>query len=127
MSARKTKGRNSKRTESRPIDAGESRSAVALTVVWMLTLMSTTVALVMTAIAWLVVLAFPVAAGRAHPLGFLPGLLVFVAATTGSLCLLLALLVHRVRQIPPPLAITVAAALIGVAPLVTIAILAFLG
>jgi len=93
----------------------------------MLTLMSTTVALALALIASGVVLMIPVAEGRTHPLAFMPNLLIFVAGMTGLLCLVLTLVAHRVRATPPPRAITIAAALIGVAPLVTIAVLAIRG
>jgi hypothetical protein len=93
----------------------------------MLTLMSTTVAFVLALITWAVMLLLPVAEDAIHPLAFFPSLLIFVAGTTGFLCLGLTVLAHRVRSAPPPRAITVAAALIGVAPLVTIAILALRG
>ena len=100
---------------------------MAVTVAWMLTLMSTTVALALAILAWGVMLAFPAARGTPHPIGFFPDLLIFVAATTGTLCLGLTLIANRVRSTPPPRAINIAAALIGIAPLVTIAILALRG
>lgn len=111
----------------RPVDEGESRAAVALTVGWMLTLMSTTVALAMALVIGIALLAFPVPAGAPQPLGFLPGLLLFVAAGTGLLCLILTPLIHRVRRAPPPRVITIAAALIGTAPWVTIVVLSLRG
>ena len=110
-----------------PIDADESRAAVALTVAWMLTLLSTAAALVVAIAAWVLMLAFPAAAGQVHPLGSLPGTLTFVAAATGVLCLILTVAANRARKSPAPRAITIAAALIGTAPLVVIAILAVRG
>lgn len=105
------------------MDANESRAAVALTVAWMLTLLSTAAAMVTAACAWGLTLAMPAAPGAPHPLGLLPGLLIFVACATGILCLILTPLIHRVRVSPAPQSISIAAVLIGIAPLVTIAIL----
>jgi hypothetical protein len=110
-----------------PIDADESRAAVALTVAWMLTLLSTTAALAVALLARAVVLIFPVAEGQGHPLGLMPGTLTFVAAATGILCLILTVAANRARKTRAPQAITIAAALIGTAPLVIIAILAVRG
>jgi hypothetical protein len=107
------------------IDADESRAAVALTVAWMLTLLSTAAAMIVAASAWLLMLAFPVAAGQGHPLASLPGTLTFVAAATGILCLILTYFVHRVRKSPAPRTITIAAVLIGAVPWATIAVLSF--
>jgi hypothetical protein len=110
-----------------PIDADESRAAVALTVAWMLTLLSTAAALVVAGAAWGLMLAFPPPAGQGHPLGLFPGTLTFVAAATGALCLILTFVATRVRKSPAPLAITIAAVLIGAAPWITIVALALRG
>ena len=127
MAAHKSNRRTSKPSVARGADEGESRAAVAVTVAWMLTLMSTMVAFVLALFGWGAMAIFPVAEDAAHPLAFLPNLLIFVAGTTGLLCLGLTLVAHRVRSTPPPRAITIAAALVGVAPLVTIAILSIRG
>jgi hypothetical protein len=110
-----------------PIDANESRAAVALTVAWMLTLLSTAAAMIVAVLAWSLMLAFPVAAGQGHPLASLPGTLTFVSAATGILCLILTYFVNRVRKSPAPRAITIAAVLIGAVPWATIAVLSFRG
>jgi hypothetical protein len=107
-------------------DASESRGAVALTVAWMLSCASTAVAMFVVLALWLVSLAFPFAGPRAHPLVVVAGMLLFVALATGLLCLLLTLLAYRVRKGPPPLAIGAAAVLIGLAPVVTLIVLALL-
>lgn len=104
-------------------DAGESRGAVALTVAWMLTCMSTAVALLVVVAARLLLAAVPAEARDAHPLATVGGVILMVAMTTGTLCLLLTPLAYRVRRSPPPQQITIAAVIIGVAPLVTFAIL----
>lgn len=123
MAAKKPK----KRAAPLPIDADESRAAVALTVAWMLTLLSTAAAMIVATSAWALMLAFPPPAGQGHPLESLPGTLTFVAAATGVLCLILTVAANRARKSPAPRAITIAAALIGTVPLVIIAILAVRG
>jgi hypothetical protein len=101
-------------------DAGESRAAVALTVVWMLTCMSTAVGLVLVLVLRLLMAQFPVAAGGVHPLGQMAAVLLFVTIATGLLCLVFTPLAIRVRQTPPPRSITIAAVIIGLLPIVVI-------
>ena len=100
---------------------------MALTVAWMLTLLSTAAAMSVAMLAWAAVLAFPLAGEQGHPLAALPGTLTFVAAATGVLCLVLTFFANRVRKTPAPRTITIAAILIGVAPWATIALLALRG
>jgi hypothetical protein len=109
--------------QPRQFDEGESRSAVALTVVWMLTCMSTAVGCFVVLALRLLMLALPVAAGRVHPLNQAAGVLLFVAITTGVLCLALTLLIYRVRAVPPPRPITIGAVAIGIAPIVLLVLL----
>ncbi len=47
-----------------------------------------------------------------------PGLMLFTAAITGAICLLLTPLVYRFRQIPPPTSVTVLAVTVSLLPLV---------
>jgi hypothetical protein len=107
-------------------DAQESRAAVALTVAWMLTCMSTAAAMLLVLALRLLMLAFPAAAGGVHPLQRMAGVFLFVAVLTGALCVALTPLVHRARRAAPPRAITTAAVLIGIAPLVLLAVLTVL-
>jgi hypothetical protein len=104
-------------------DANESRPAVALTVAWMLSCMSTAVGILTVLALRLLMLAFPVAAGADHPLGRVAGILLFVALITGVVCLAFTPLVYRVRTAPPPSPITCGAVLIGLAPIVLLVIL----
>ncbi|HZN36570.1 MAG TPA: hypothetical protein VFB80_22225 [Pirellulaceae bacterium] len=106
-------------------EAGESRGAVALTVAWMLTCTSTAVAMLVVVALWLISLAFPFPGPRPHPLLVVAGLLQFVALFTGLLCLLFTPLAYRVRRTSPPRPITIAAVLIGLAPIVTLLVRAF--
>lgn len=108
-------------------DAGESRAAVALTVAWMLTCMSTIVGLVVVLGLRLLVASFPVAEGGVHPLRQMAAVLLFVTIATGVLCLVFTPLALRVRRTPPPRSITIGAVVIGVLPLVVAAIGAWSG
>jgi hypothetical protein len=64
-----------------------------------------------------------VPAGGDHPLGRIAGVLLFVAMTTGMVCLALTPLVYRIRETPPPRAITVGAVMIGLSPIVVLVVL----
>jgi hypothetical protein len=110
----------------RQFDAAESRSAVALTVVWMLTCMSTAVGSFVVLALRLLMLAFPVAGVRVQPLAQAADVLLFVAIMTGVLCLALTPLVYRVRLAPPPRQITVAAVAIGIAPIIMLIVISLL-
>jgi hypothetical protein len=112
-----------KHREPQP-DEHESRAAVALTVAWMLTCMSTAVGMLVVIALRLLMIAFPVAGGGVHPLGRIAGVLLFVALMTGIVCLGFTPLVHRARHAAPPRAITMGAILIGLSPLVLLIVLA---
>jgi hypothetical protein len=114
---------NSMKNPERLPDEHESRAAVALTVAWMLTCMSTAMGMFVVLALRLLMIAFPVPAGGIHPLARIAGVLLFVALATGFACLLLTPLVHRVRSAAPPRAITVGAVLIGLAPVVLLIVL----
>jgi hypothetical protein len=107
-------------------DEHETRGAVALTIAWMLTCMSTAVAVLLVLALRLLILAFPVAADVVHPLSRIASTFLFVAMATGGLCLLLTPLVLRARLASPPRAITIAALLIAASPFVLLAILSVL-
>jgi NAD/NADP transhydrogenase beta subunit len=100
----------------------ESRAAVALTVAWMLTCLSTAAGLVLVLALRLWMTAFPRAPGGAHPLQQMAAVLLFVTVATGALCLVFTPLAIRVRQTPPPRAITIAAVVIGVLLIVAVVI-----
>jgi len=104
-------------------DANESRPAVALTVAWMLSCMSTAVGMLTILALRLLMLAFPVAVGAEHPLARVSGVLLFVALITGAVCLVFTPLVYRLRKVAPPSPITVSAVMIGIAPVVLLIIL----
>src|SRR5262245_13540093 len=106
-------------------DENESRGAVALTVAWMLTCLSTTAGMLVVVALRLLMLAFPVAAGGVHPLARIAGVFLFIALMTGILCLGFTPLVYRLRQQPPPRAITIGAVLIGLSPFLLLLVLTF--
>jgi hypothetical protein len=95
----------------------EPRSGEALTVFWMLTLVATLAAEGIAAATALVALsrgAFD--EERPSLLAVLPGVMFFTALATGGLCLLLTVLVPRVRREPPPRSIVWIAGIAGAAP-----------
>lgn len=102
----------------------ESRASVAFTVSWMLTVIVTCAALLVAGL----VLLIPRASGMSRDLdrflGFLPGLMMLIAAVTGILCLVLTVAVHRIRSDAPPKMITVIAVFVGVLPLATMLLVA---
>jgi len=111
-----------KQRERQP-DEHESRAAVALTIVWMLTCMSTAVGMFVVLLLRLLMLGFPVAAGGVHPLLRMADMFLFLALVTGVLCLAFTFVVHRIRETAPPRPITIAAVLIGFAPIIAILVL----
>lgn len=116
----KKKGRRRGSTKIRAPQ--ESRAADAVTVAWMLTMLATFVADVLALILWAVVWL----SNRGHvpvEARALPALMLFIAAVTGTLCLLLAPLIYKVRIVPPPRGVTMIAVTVGAAPLVTILLL----
>ena len=117
--------RSMKQREPQP-DERESRAAVALTVAWMLSCLSTAVALFVVLGLRLLMLAFPVAAGGIHPLGRVSGVLLSVAVITGLVCVAFIPLVYRARQFAPPREITIGAVMIGLAPIVFMIVLSLL-
>ncbi len=107
-------------------DERESRGAVALTIAWMLTCLSTAVAMGMVLGLRFLTIAFPVAAGGAHPLGRIADVMLFVGLLTGLLCLLFTPLTLRARQVAPPKSVTAGAVLIGLSPVLLLIVLTLL-
>ena len=107
-------------------DQDESQAAVAVTIAWMLTCMSTAVGLAVVLVLRLLSVLFPVAAGGTHPLSRIEAVLLFVAVITGCLCLTLTPIANRLRHSRPPRAITIGAIVIGAAPLAVLVVLTLL-
>jgi hypothetical protein len=103
----------------------ESRGSVAVTVAWMLTLFLSGVALLIAGLAFVAALSFTLAPAVEKNVVRLAGLMTLIAAVTGLLCLVLTVVVYRVRRDPPPIAITVAAVVVGVFPISLLLFLAW--
>ena len=52
-------------------------------------------------------------------LAMLPRLMLFTGVVSGIVCLILAPISWRIRQVPPPRSVTIVAIVIGVTPLIT--------
>jgi hypothetical protein len=101
----------------------EDRSVLAVTVLWMLTVLSSLAAEVGALSCILAMRLWPVVAGEPDLRKVMTGALLLAASVTGVLSLAMTPLVWRLRPIKPPLAILIAAVLVGIAPLVTLVIL----
>lgn len=102
-------------TEINPA-TGEDRRGEAVTVAWMLTMLATTAS---NALALVTALIMPALAANAERPGLallLPRILLFIAAVTGAVCVVLTPLVYRFRRTPPPEAITAFGLIISVLP-----------
>jgi hypothetical protein len=102
-------------TEINPA-TGEDRRGEAVTVAWMLTMLATTAANVLALVASLVM---PTLVAKAESPGLallLPRILLFIAAVTGAVCVVLTPLVYRFRRTPPPEAITAFGLIISILP-----------
>lgn len=106
----------------------ESRQAEVLTVIWTLTIMATLGAELLLLIAGTLLLLFKqqpqegadeAVKQAVHPFAMIPGVLMFIAALTGLICLLLTPLVYRFREVAPPRVITAVAILASIVPLAT--------
>jgi hypothetical protein len=104
-----------RRKTARPLDAGESRAAIGLTVAWMLSLLATLVAILGTVVAKLLVQGLEVPPDKFGVPALLPGLLQFTGIVTGTLCLLLTAVCYYVRKQAPPTAVMIFAVVAGLA------------
>jgi hypothetical protein len=104
----------------------ESRGGVeALTVFWMLSALATFIAEMVAAAALLATKLWP--DGNASLAALLPGVMLFTALVTGAIGLVLTPLVLRLRHVPPPRGIVVAAVIIGASPWMVAAVWLFRG
>ena len=120
FSVKRSKSSKTRRREQAPAEP-ESRASVALTVAWMLTSFCTAAALFVAAPIWLVSRKLG-PGGPQNPLAAIALVMLMVAALTGLTSLVLTPFALRIRQIPPPGAITIAAVLIGLAPFLALLI-----
>ena len=117
------KGRKTRHKQRpRPAVPRESPAAETLTVAWMVTVMAT----LLGQVAALGIQLYVRLGGaslndmmRAN-VEMIASVLLFVAGVTGLLCLILAPLAYRCRQVPPPWTVTLLAVVIAVIPIVTI-------
>jgi hypothetical protein len=94
----------------------ESRGGEALTVFWMITAMATLVGVAASALAALLRRFWINGEEERFSLTMLPGVLLFTALVTGTLCLILIPIVFRVRREPPPRTVLWTAVLLGFTP-----------
>jgi hypothetical protein len=100
----------------------QDRSAIAVTVVWMLATFSCAAAQVVALVMWLVARSVGIPAGQPNALGVVAGILQMVAMLTGLLVLVLTPFAYRVGHTRPPRLVTIGAIIVALMPLVTIAV-----
>jgi hypothetical protein len=104
----------------RDSQTGEDRRGDAVTVGWMLAMMATAAGDVL---ALLAAIIMPTIALQAEKPGLalaLPQLLLFVAAVTGIVCVLLTPVVYKFRRVPPPPQITGFGLVVSVLPVLAL-------
>lgn len=116
--ARRT-ARDQRRRATAVVDPAlvESQAAEAATVAWMLSVLATLLALLAAGLANWLLQSFGDGGDPGKLLPLLPGILFFTSLVTGMIDLLLLPAIYLVRRIPPPPTITLAAVMIGLAPL----------
>jgi hypothetical protein len=107
---------------ARPSAPAESRSADAATVFWVTSLLATVLAEAAGLAARLVIVLIE----PFEPIALLSNLLLLIAAVTGAICLGMTPVVLRVREVPPPPAITRFAVAASILPIATLALIAAL-
>jgi hypothetical protein len=110
--------------EGNQIAGEESRGSVAVTVSWMLTMLATAGGMVVAVICFFLSRSLQLSPQQADLFGLLAGVMTVVAAVTGLLCLVLTVVVYRVRRDRPPISITIAAVFVSSLPLATMLLLA---
>jgi len=98
---------------------GESRQSIAVTVAWMLSLLVTLAAEVIAVPATIIAKANPEPPGPGISTAHVADIFLFLALVTGLISAGLVPLVYRVRAIPPPQSVTVAALVAAAVPPIT--------
>jgi hypothetical protein len=119
MSKKKNKKRSRERDE-RSRRLAETQRSVAVTVAWMMATVASAAALILMVTAYVAIRWLTPDNAAPQTLAAIPGLLLFVAVVTGSLSLILIPIVYQLRPSPPPTAVTVGSAGIGVAAWVAV-------
>jgi hypothetical protein len=104
--------------DEKDVALAESRSADAATVGWTLAALGTLGALAFRWIVQLIISNTLDAKSLPEATPFIPGLMLFTALISGILAVSMTPFVYGLRRTPPPLPITIAIVLIGLAPLV---------
>jgi hypothetical protein len=102
--------------EGKKIAGDESRGSIAVTVSWMLTLLATGGGMIVAVVCFFLSRSLQMTPQQAEVFGLLAGVMTVVAAATGVLCLILTLVVYRVRRDRPPISITIAAVFVSCFP-----------
>jgi hypothetical protein len=115
LSKRKQRRAEAESTSATP---AESPSSKGVTVFWMTSLLATVLSQIVALALRLLLLL-----GSAPPLLLLSNVMQLVAVVTGVVCLLVTPIVYRVRDTPPPRAITQFAVVAGLLPIVVLIVL----
>ena len=107
------------REDVQPSIDGESRQSVAVTVAWMLSLLVAVVAELIAIPATIMAKVNPQPLGQGLTTAHVADLFLFMSLVTGLICAALVPLVYRVRAVPPPQSITIAAFVAGAVPPIT--------
>lgn len=119
----KARERRLSRDAAQPL-GGESRASIASTVAWMTSLVTVIATMLMGAASWGIVATANIQPDQPTLLNDLPIILFAASCVAGISSIGLIPVVYRVRDTPPPRAITVGAVAIGVLPI--LALVAFL-
>lgn len=130
MAAKKhRKKQKSRRADSSPSTAqvaasqdSENRGIEALTVAWMLTMLATLMAELCAYAGWIFFAVVTRSEEWSAEFLALPGLLQFSALVTGLICLILGVIVYRLRPVTPPRSVGITAFGISLLPVVTMLI-----
>ena len=115
-SAERQSAQNQPDADPAELQSAQRRTAEATTVAWMLSILATLAAEILTAVGVLLVEYVPTDDEAPGLIQMIPGSLGFTALATGAVCLALTPIVHRIRAVPPPLAIEIVAVVAGGIP-----------
>ncbi|MEQ8210121.1 MAG: hypothetical protein RH917_09840 [Lacipirellulaceae bacterium] len=105
-----------KRPQPQPFDPDETRGSVAVTVAWMVSLTMTLVSVLCTMLASWYLSAHP----DSKKMPIFKELMLSGGALVGLICLVLLVIVYKVRRNAPPMGLAVFAACVAIAPVVAV-------